>query len=154
MELSDRSHASKKAKQSIAELTRPARALKQKINTKNKKPQGRKKIHEPRPAKYHNWHTPFCWSQIQLAAKKVGWKMSSSAMVTALRRMDPDTFAGISRTTIEGWIDRTGDRPQWRDAVLQKVEQGNDPGHNKGGRRGVLVHHSAKCMDIFSLNRQ
>jgi hypothetical protein len=80
--------------------------------------------------------------------------MSSSAMVTALRRMDPDTFAGISRTTIEGWIDRTGDRPQWRDAVLQKVEQGNDPGHNKGGRRGVLVRHSAKCMDIFSLKRQ
>jgi hypothetical protein len=77
--------------------------------------------------------------------------MSSSAIVSALRRMDPDTFAGISCTTIETWIDRTGDKPRWRDAVLQKVEQGNDPGHNKGGRRGVLVCHSAICTEIFSL---
>jgi hypothetical protein len=152
MELSDH-HTSKKAKQTIAELTRPARALKEKIKAKNQKPQGRKRIHEARPAKYHNWHTPFCWSQILLAAKKVGWQMSSSAMVGTLRRMDPETFAGISRTTIEAWIDRTGDKPQWRNTVLQKVEQGNDPGHNKGGRRGVLVCHSFICMKVFSLSR-
>jgi hypothetical protein len=72
MELSDQSHASKKAKQTIVELTWPARALKEKIKAKNKKPQGRKRIHQARSAKYHNWHTPFCWSQIQLAAKKSG----------------------------------------------------------------------------------
>lgn len=153
MELSDQSHTSKKAKQTIAELTRPARSLKEKIRAKNKKPQGRKRLHEARPAKYHNWHTPFCWSQIQLAAKQVGWRMSSSAMVSALRRMDPDTFAGISRTTIEAWIDRTGDKPQWRNTVLQKVEQGNNPGHTKGGRRGVLVRCWAICIKISSLNR-
>ena len=79
--------------------------------------------------------------------------MSSSAMVSALRRMDPDTFAGISRTTIEAWIDRTGDKPQWRNTVLQKVEQGNNPGHTKGGRRGVLVRCWAICIKISSLNR-
>ena len=62
MELSDQSHASKKAKQTIVELTQPARALKEKIKAKNKKPQGRKRIRQARPATYHNWHTPFCWS--------------------------------------------------------------------------------------------
>ena len=67
--------------------------------------------------------------------------MSASAIVQALKRMDPDTFADISRTTIEGWIDRKGPTPRWSDAVLKKVEQGNDPGHSKGGRRGILVRN-------------
>jgi hypothetical protein len=49
--------------------------------------------------------TPFCWSQIKIAAKQVGWRMSSSAIVRALNRMDPDTFAGISHTAIDTWID-------------------------------------------------
>ena len=153
MELLDQAHASKKAKQTITELTQPARALKEKIKTKNKKPQGHKRIHQARPTKYHNWHTPFCWSQIQLAVKKVGWQISPSAMVSVLHCMDPDTFAGISCTTIEAWINRTGDKPRWCNAVLQKVEQGNDPGHNKGGCQGVLVCCSAICMKLFRLNR-
>ena len=105
MELLDQSHASKKAKQTIAKLTWPAHALKQKIKAKNKKPQGHKKIHKARPVKYYNWRIPFCWLQIQLATKKVGWKMSSSVMVNVLHHMDHDTFAGISCTTIEAWID-------------------------------------------------
>jgi hypothetical protein len=91
-----------------------------------KNPKGRKRKNEPRPAKYHNWHTPFCWSQIKIAAKQVGWKMSASAIVRALNRTDPETFAGISRTTVEAWIDRKGPKPRWSDAVLKKVEQGND----------------------------
>jgi hypothetical protein len=66
--------------------------------------------------------------------------MSASAIVHALNCMDPDTFAGISCTTIDAWIDWKGPKPRWSDAVLKKVEQGNDPGHNKGGRQGILVH--------------
>jgi hypothetical protein len=103
LELADRVSPSKKP--NIAELTRPARALKEKIASAKKNPKGRKRKNEPRPAKYHNWHTPFCWSQIKIAAKQAGWKMSASAIVRALNRMDPDTFAGISRTTVEAWID-------------------------------------------------
>ena len=59
--------------------------------------------------------------------------MSTSAIIHALNRMVPDTFAGIRCTTVEGWIDRKGPKPRWSDAVLKKVEQGNDPGHSKGG---------------------
>jgi hypothetical protein len=135
LELEDRVSPTKK----IVELTRPVRALKEKIRSVKKSPKGRKRKNKARSAKYHNWHTPFCWSQIKIAAKQVGWKMSASDIVRALRRMDPDTFAGISRTTVEGWIDRKGPKPQWSDAVLKKAEQGNDPGHSKGGRRGILV---------------
>lgn len=139
MELADRDSPTKKTK--VAELTRPARALKEKIRSAKKSQKGRKRKNMARPAKYHNWHTPFCWSQIKIAAKQVGWKMSASAIVRALHRMDPDTFAGISRTTVEGWIDRKGPKPRWSDAVLKKVQQGNDPGHSKGGRRGILVRN-------------
>ena len=135
----DRASPAKKSKKNIAELTRPARAIKEKIRSAKKKPQGRKRVNEARPAKYHNWHTPFCWSQIKIAAKQVGWRMSASAIVHALNHMDRDTFAAISRTTVDSWIDRKGPKPRWSDAVLKKVEQGNDPGHNKGGRRGILV---------------
>ena len=137
LELADRGPAN------IAELTWPARALKEKIRSKKTNPKGSKQKNEARPAKYHNWHTPFCWSQIKIAAKKVGWKMSASAIVQALNRMDPNTFSDISHMTIEGWIDLKGPKPRWSDAVLKKVEQGlgNDPGHSKGGRRGILVRN-------------
>ena len=77
--------------------------------------------------------------------------MSASAIVHALNRMDPDTFANISRTTIEGWIDRNGPKPRWSDAVLKKVEQGNDPGHSKGGRRGILVRNQLSKKNLERL---
>ena len=85
MELRDHTSPNKKAKGEIAELTRPARALKAEIRNKNRKPQGRKKIYATRPAKYHNWHTPFCRSQILLAVKEVGWRMGASDIVRALK---------------------------------------------------------------------
>lgn len=139
MELSDTMDKSlKKIKGNIPELTRPARDLKGKMRAENRKPQGRKKKHEPRPAKYHNWLTPFCWTQIVAVTKQVGWKMSASAIVNGLKKRDPITFDGISRNTVNGWIDRSGDQPQWKEAILRRVEAGNSPGHNKGGRRGIL----------------
>jgi hypothetical protein len=49
---------------SIPELTRPARSILEKHKSKTQKPQGRKATKTIRPAKYHNWHTPACWSQI------------------------------------------------------------------------------------------
>jgi hypothetical protein len=138
MELHDHSSLSKNVKGEITELTRLARALKAEIHNKNWKPQGRKKIHTTRPAKYHNWHTLFCWSQILLAVKEVGWRMGASD-IRALKRRDKDTFAGITRSTVNEWIDWKGKKPKWTAAVLKKVERGNNPGHNKGGRQGILV---------------
>lgn len=127
---------------SVAELTRPYRTFKEKQRRMKKHPQGRKQIHGPRPTTYHNWHTPFLWNQIVRAAShpSVGWKMSSSQIVSLLKQRDPTSFARLSRTTVEGWIDRSGGRPTWSARALQKANDGNDPGlGNKGGRQGIFV---------------
>lgn len=140
MELEDSTDPSlKKIKGNIAELTRPARDLKGKIHAQNRKPQGRKQKNKPRAAKYHNWLTPFCWTQIVIAAKQAGQSMGASDIATRLKKRDLVTFGQISRNTIEGWIDRSSGNPCWKDSVLRRVEDGNSPGHNKGGRRGILV---------------
>jgi len=126
----------------VAELTRPARALKRKLHLA-KKSSGRKETKVIRPATYHNWHTPFVWKQIQRAVKHVGWKMSASAIVKTLQTWDPIVFKGLRNSTVNSWIDRSGSKPKWTEALLHKVDQGNDPGHNKGGQRGVLVRRLA-----------
>ena len=95
----------KKFKANVAELTRLARQLNEKLRAKNRKPQGRKRKHEPHPAKYHNWLTPFCWKDIILVMKQVGWQMSASEIANGLKKQDPDTFGKINHNTIEGWID-------------------------------------------------
>ena len=136
----------KKIKGNIAELTRPARNLKAKIHGQNRKPQGRKQKNKPRAAKYHNWLTPFCWTQIVLVTKQVGWRMGASDIANHLKKRDPVTFGHINRNTIEGWIDRSSAKPRWKESVLRRVEDGNSPGHNKGGCRGILV-----CFAVCSM---
>jgi hypothetical protein len=120
-------------------LSRPGRAIKRKFKNDHKKPQGRKATLPVRPAKYHNWFSPFVWSQIEIAIRQVGWKMGASEIVAAAKRIDPVVFEGFTRTTVKSWIDRSGDRPKWTKAILQRIDRGNDTGHNKGGQRGVLV---------------
>jgi hypothetical protein len=66
--------------------------------------------------------------------------MSSWNLVKVLQLKDPVVFAGLSRSTVESWIDRTGSRPQWSEATLRKAEAGNHQGHNHGGCAGVLVN--------------
>ena len=140
MELEDTTDPSiKKIKQQIPELTRPARNLKEKMHAHSHKPQGQKLKHKPRPAKYHNWLTPFCWTQIVIVVKQVGWRTSTTDIVNRLKKHDPVTFSQINRSTIEGWIDRSSGKPQWKESILRQVVDGNSPGHNTGGRRGILV---------------
>ena len=109
------------------------------MKDKYKKPQGRKATLPVRPATYHNWFTPFAWLQIEIAVRQVGWKMGASEIVAAAKQINPIAFGGLSRTTVKSWIDRSGDTPKWTTAVLQRINRGNDTGHNKGGQRGVLV---------------
>ena len=65
--------------------------------------------------------------------------MSTTDIVNRLKKRDPVTFSQINRSTIEGWIDRSSGKPQWKESILRQVVDGNSPGHNKGGRRGILV---------------
>ena len=142
MELADTTDESvKKIKGNIAELSRPARAIKEKMKDQKRDPKGRKRKNLSRPTKNTNWLTPFCWTQIVIVAKQVSWRMSASAIADGLKKRDPITFAGINRTTIDRWIDRSGDRPRWKEKTLQRAENGNSPGHDKGGHRGILSLH-------------
>jgi hypothetical protein len=128
-------------KHSIAELSRPYRAETERRRLKKKEVQakGRPLIHKARDAVYHNWFSPFLWSQIVNTAKEVGWRMSASAIRNLLQRKDPTVFAGISRTTINSWIDRSGSIPKWSDNALRLAENGDHQLHPNAGRRGILV---------------
>jgi hypothetical protein len=127
-------------KHSIAELSCPERAQKERVRQK-KKYKGRTQKHEARNAVYHNWFSPFLWSQIDGAVKHpaVGRNMSSWNLVKVLQQKDPVVFEKLTRSTIENWIDRSGTTPRWSEATLRKAENGNHQGHNHGGRRGALV---------------
>jgi hypothetical protein len=131
----------KRQKHSVAEMSRPNRAQKERTREEQKKTQkkGRPRVHQARDAVYHNWFSPFLWTQILAAGIEVGWEMSASAIRNYLRKKDPTVFANISRTTINEWIDRSGSRPKWSDKALQLAERGNHQLHPEGGRRGVLV---------------
>jgi hypothetical protein len=67
---------------SVAELSQPGQAKVEQVHQKNKETQkkGQPCIHEARDAIYHNWFSPFLWTQILAAGKAIGWQMSASAI--------------------------------------------------------------------------
>ncbi|KAF8805768.1 hypothetical protein BYT27DRAFT_7103765, partial [Phlegmacium glaucopus] len=72
-------------------------------------------------AKYHNWFSPFLWSQIEVTVKQVGQKMGASEIVHAVKRINPVDFEGLSCTTVKSWIDCSGNKPRWTNAVLRGI---------------------------------
>lgn len=65
--------------------------------------------------------------------------MSATEIVRRLKTHDPQTFGRLNRSTVWDWIDYSGTRARWKDSVLKRVKQGNDPAYNKGGKCGILV---------------
>lgn len=125
---------------STAELSRSVKALNGNFMEKQRKPQGRKQKHKEPIAKYHNWLSPFLFTQIETARVTSGGpKWSTRAIVHALKKNDPKTFQGLSRSTIDRWIDRSGDKPKWSERTLERVRRGNEPGHDSLGRKSFLV---------------
>ncbi|KAJ7204373.1 hypothetical protein GGX14DRAFT_398223 [Mycena pura] len=116
---------------------------------KKRKPQGRKKKsdHAPKKAQYVNWLTPFSWRSISIAGEMTRHPttgLSVTAIVKFLKRLDPKTFSGLRTSTVDYWIDRkTADGARrWKAWVLEKTEKnGCTPGHDKGGRRGILTSY-------------
>lgn len=88
-----------------------------------------------------NWTTPFSWSAITVAQAKVGWGFTD--IVRELQRVNYDFYQYLTPQTVKGWIETVSGFHQWTPAVLARAGKGNIPGHNKGGRRGILVkkHH-------------
>jgi hypothetical protein len=133
----------KKKQRMIAEDMHPGRQLKQQWVSTKRKLQGCKRKAVIRDAKYHNWFTPFSWAVIKQATHDVGWEMSPTAIVQRAKAQVPTLFEGLTRETVRDWIDRSGERLRWSDAVLRRVKAGSNPGHSKGGQRGVLVSRLA-----------
>lgn len=127
---------SKRPKLSVAELSRPNQAESERTCRKHREAQqrGHPRVLEHKNTVYHNWFSPFLWSQILLAGKAVGWQMSASAICNCLQKKDPAVFGKISRTTINEWIDRSRDRPRWSENTLRLAEKGNHQRHPNGGR--------------------
>lgn len=105
VKLSDLPHH--KTRSSLAELTRPARAIKRKYKNETKATSGRKQKRLAQDAKYHNWFTPFTWALIEKAARNAGWEMSPSAIVREAKKIDALVFENLKRTTVAAWIDRS-----------------------------------------------
>ena len=103
------------------------------------KKKGCPSVHQAHNAVYHNWFSPFLWSQILIAGQEAGWKMSTSEIHNWLQKRDPTVFAKISWTTINEWIDWSGLRPRWSEKALQMAEMGNHQLHPNAGCRGALV---------------
>ncbi|KAJ7185120.1 hypothetical protein GGX14DRAFT_385775 [Mycena pura] len=135
----DLKHRETAPRSTVAEASRPARQITKKIKAKSRDPSGRKKKNSDRPAKYVNWSTPFAWSAIVAAQRKVGWGYTN--IVQELRRVNYDFFQYLKPHTVMGWIVNVGGFSQWSPAVLARADKGNIPGHNKGGRHGILVRN-------------
>ncbi|KAG1778131.1 hypothetical protein EV702DRAFT_920199, partial [Suillus placidus] len=88
-----------------------------------------------------NWHGPFTWSQIDAAAKNPGVQWSATHLVQQLKNHDPKIFKNLAHSTVEGWIDRSGNKPQWSEAALRMAELSNHQGHSNGGQRGVFTNY-------------
>lgn len=124
----------------VAELSRPAHHFKKKIKEETRKPQGRKALQTEKTTKYINWFTPFLFRQIEQARISAGGpKWSTRAIERELKKKDSVAFAKFSRTTLDDWIDRSGNMPRWSDRTLARIKQGNDTVNPNAGRKGVLV---------------
>lgn len=138
---------SKRQHLDVAELSRPAREIKARLQEKNRQPQGRPKTSVNRPAMYTNWFTPFAWQCIKDAqVKAASWSATSIANV--LKQSHPSIFSRIRPSTIDGWIDRKGPSgPHWTDKALTRANDGNNPQYNPEGRPGILV---SACLMYMS----
>jgi hypothetical protein len=60
--------------------------------------------------------------------------MSSSAIRNWPQKKDLEVFGKILRTTINEWINQSGDQPRWSNNALHLAEKGNHQHHPNGGR--------------------
>jgi len=130
----------------VATLSRPVHEIRARYNAKERKQKhkalsDKTQAQTKRPARYVNWLTPFCWNQIQLAGRKTrdAEGLSPSAIVQWLHRFDNRTFCRLRKSTVADWIEKRDNVRVWKESVLIRAKDGNIPGHDKGGCRGVLV---------------
>ncbi|KAJ7183939.1 hypothetical protein C8R46DRAFT_883767, partial [Mycena filopes] len=92
--------------------------------------------------------TAFSWSAITAAQRKVGWGYTN--IIAELHRSNYDFFQYLKPNTLMGWIETVGGFRRWKPSTIARASKGNIPGHNKGGRRGVLGPYPEVVKEIVS----
>lgn len=127
-------------KTSIADLSHPTWSNKEKMQAKQWKPRGRKSKKKKQPANYTNWHLSALSNQIDLAWINAGgpqWSMHT--IVHKIHKKDYRMFKGLCCTTLGGWIDCSSGKLKWSERTLERVKEGNTPGHDNKDQQGILV---------------
>lgn len=72
--------------------------------------------------------SPFLWSQILDATRRIGYPWSPTQITRHLQTRDPVNFADLRPQRISDWRDNSvTDRLVWRPYVLKAVAKGNKP---------------------------
>lgn len=90
-----------------------------------------------------NWHSPFLWSQVEIAAIRAGRPWQPRAILRELHKADPVTFKTLTEQLVGRWMDSDAKRRgilRWSQTVLDKVATGNSPG-GQSTRAGILVRN-------------
>ncbi|KAJ6525012.1 hypothetical protein B0H19DRAFT_1340110 [Mycena capillaripes] len=125
----------------LAELSRPFRQFKE-DGKKDNKPCGRKQKDKnaKRDAKNINWQHPLLWTQIVEATRRAGRPWKPRAILRELLKSNFNDFHRLREQVIGAWITKEGGTSRWKDAVLQRAEEGK--GNAPGGQttRCGVVH--------------
>lgn len=120
---------------------RLAKAAIKKSKNKIRKPSGQKSFLPEKKSMYTNWFTPFLFQQIEEVWIVTGdSKWSTRAIEQELKKSSPDVFRNFRHTTLNEWINYSGNQPRWSDKTLVQIKKGNDLGQENAGHKGVLVH--------------
>jgi hypothetical protein len=110
----------------VAEASRPYRAFKE--ENRSKSGLGRKRTHVSTLANRVCWQEHHLWSQILHAVNVTGHPWSPTDILKQLQSTNATAFGSLTTQVIGRWIDRSGAKPKWTDAVIKRAERGRQIG--------------------------
>ena len=112
--------------QGIAEASRPYRGFKE--ENRSESGLGRKRKHESSLAERVCWQEHNLWSQVLHAVNVVGHPWSPTDILKRLQSTNSTAFASLTTQVIGRWIDRSGPKPKWTEAVTKRAARGRQAG--------------------------
>lgn len=139
----------------VAEASRPHRAVGRDQAALREKPRKRQQVQEdtdsapktPKSATLTDWFTPLLWTTIAAAARIAGPNMSPREIVREIKRNHNagGLFDGLTEQVLGRMIIREkGKRPRWSDKTLKKVQLGR-------GARGNVTRARILVSTVFCI---
>ena len=88
-----------------------------------------------------NWHTPFVWGQVEMAAVQAGKPRRPRDIMREAKKLNPTVFDTLTEQVVGRWIDKEAKQrgvSRWSKEALEQVAKGNSPG-GETTRVGILV---------------